>query len=250
MNKLATHTGSRRAIVYLSLLAFTLSPTLPALADESVTPQSLRDRFDQVLDLIAAGQYLESETILQEIIAEYQGSNLSQAYDLLVWTVKQERGRPAAIEVAREALELYPDLTNDRVNVPREIGELYDELRSEMFGALQIEAANNDLQDSPVWLNGEMKGVLPLYLDLVRAGEYELKVSASGYEDHVSMIQISPDRDTVIPINLNKKGGNSWLWIGAGAVAAAVTATALSGGDDPPTQGADPLAGPPDPPGP
>lgn len=248
MKMFSSRTSPSRAIAYALLVAFTLSQSFPALAQEAAVPQSLRTRFDMVLDLISTGQYAQSEANLRDIIENYQGSDLRKAYDLLVWTVEQDRGREAATEVAREALEIYPDLTNDRINVPQDIGIIYDELRKEMFGALQIEAMDPDLKESPVWLNNEYKGELPLYLDLLRTGEYELKVAAGGYDDHLSTIQISPNRDTVIPITLNKKGQSRW-WIVAGAAVTAGVVFLIAGGsssEDPALQS---LPGPPDPPG-
>jgi len=250
MKMFKPRTSTSRVIAWVLLVAFTVSPSLPVLAqeDEVAVPQSLRERFDLVLELISAGQYAESEANLRDIIENYQGSDLRKAYDLLVWTVEQERGREAAMEVAREALEIYPDLTNDRINVPQNIGVIYDELRKEMFGALQIEPLDPDLKESPVWLNDEYKGELPLYLDLLRTGEYELKVEAGGYEDHVSTIQISPDRDTVIPITLNKKGNSSW-WIVAGAAVTAGVVLLIAGGSSSDETEVQALPGPPDPPG-
>jgi hypothetical protein len=196
---------------------------------------------------ILAGEYGQSEAILREIIRDYQGSNLRKAWDLLVWTVDQDRGRDEARTVAREALEIYPDLTNDRINVPQDIGAIYDELRKEMYGALQIEAIDKGLEECPVWLNGEVKGTLPLYLDLVRTGEYELRVGCEGYEEYVSQISIAPDRDTVVTITLEKKNNKTWL-IGAGVLVAAGVVWALSSGDDTTDAGPTSLPGPPDPP--
>ena len=193
-----------RVLAALMIVVLLTGPSLQAFAQGQDTPQSLRDRFDMAMNHILAGEYGQSEAILREIIRDYQGSNLRKAWDLLVWTVDQDRGRDEARTVAREALEIYPDLTNDRINVPQDIGAIYDELRKEMYGALQIEAIDKGLEECPVWLNGEVKGTLPLYLDLVRTGEYELRVGCDGYEEYVSQISIAPDRDTVVTITLEK----------------------------------------------
>jgi hypothetical protein len=247
MKLLAMRTPIHRTLAAVLVTILVAGPPLQAFAQDVSGPQSLRERFDLAMGHITSGQYAQSESILREIIRDYQGSDLRKAWDLLTWTVAQDRGRDEARTVAREALEIYPDLTNDRINVPQDIGAIYDELRAEMFGALQIEALDENLQECPVWLNGELRGTLPLYLDLVRSGDYELKVGCEGYKEYVSTIKITPDRDTIVTITLEKKSNKTWL-IGAGAVVAAVVVVALSGGDSATESGPTPLPGPPDPP--
>jgi len=242
-----THSRTRRAVATLLITVLLTGPSLPAFAQDAAAPQSLRDRFDVAMNHIIAGEYGQSEAILREIIRDYQGSNLRKAWDLLVWTVDQDRGRDEARTVAQEALEIYPDLTNDRINVPEDIGAIYDELRAEMYGALQIEALDTEIQECPVWLNGELKGTLPLYLDLVRTGEYELKVGCDGYKEYLSQIRITPDRDTIVTITLDKKSNKTWL-VGAGVLVAAGVIVALTSGDDAADAGPTPLPGPPAPP--
>ena len=59
-----------------------------------------------VVDSIDLDRYRDPLlAILREIIRDYQGSNLRKAWDLLVWTVDQDRGRDEARTVARVARE-------------------------------------------------------------------------------------------------------------------------------------------------
>lgn len=247
-----TCTSLRRFLTAVLTFTLTVSSPLPAFAQDSTgadtSGASIYDRYLQAQDFRVNRQYDRSAEVLLGIIDEYRGSDVRLAYDLLVYNTSEAEGHDTAREVAREALEVYPDLANDRKWVPDRIGQIYEDLRAEMFGAVEIRAADPDLKESPVFINGELKGEIPLVINYLRTGEYELKVARSGYEDQVLNIDISPSSHQVFNITLNRKGRSKW-WLGAGVVAAAVVGVLVGGGDSGTSDTLEPLPGPPDPPG-
>jgi hypothetical protein len=92
------------------------------------------------------------------------------------------------------------------------VDEIYETLRKEMFGSLEISQPENCnvflLQDSVK----VFKGVTPLELKLVRAGAYTLEVTRSGYHDYSTPISISPDQMYRMDIPLSRERSKTW-WL-------------------------------------
>jgi len=245
--------GGFRCAVFLCLAAFAgalLTPP-PIAAQESADAEStaaIQARFEQVVALRLDGEYARAIVMLSDIIAELSSDEiLRRAYNHLVTVYVQNDDDMGAREAARAALNRFPDLAADELEFPGKVNDVYDQMRKEMFGSFVI----SQPKDCHVYLDSTHVGDSPLRLDLVKAGEYELLVTKSGYKDYVSQIEIQPEltRD-LSGLSLERDRAWWWwpAWVGGAAVAVVAVALGVSSGGDEAAPEPEPLPEPPTPP--
>jgi hypothetical protein len=255
MNLSALRTsGIVRSIGFPSVIAFAILLFIPppAAGQEAIdaaSAEAIQAKFEKVVELRLDGEYGRAIDMLKEIIAEYSNSEavLRKAYNHLVYVYVKNEDSSGARDAARGALERFPNLTVDELELPGKVNDIYDELRKEMFGSFVID----EPKDCHVYLDSTHVGDTPLGMDLVRVGEYELTVTKSGYKDHISRIEIEPDvKHDLSGLSLDRE--RAWwywpAWIGGAAVAVVAIAIGVKGDDptdDPPDP---PLPEPPPPP--
>ncbi len=240
--------GILPGVAALACLGLAAQGLAPAVAAGQERGGSIQQSWDRVGNLRVEGEFRQAIDILHEIIAEYDGSDevLRHAYNQLAFTLlimHDEEGLDAA---AREALERFPHLEADPVSYTDQLNTLYDQLRRQMFGSLSVTVPER----GRVFLDGDYVGEIPLEIDLLRTGSYELTVTKPGYNEHRSEIEIGPSVRLHREIALDRQRGRGW-WlkrIGLGVAAGTALAFALSGGDE--AAGPEALPGPPPPPGP
>lgn len=211
---------------------------------------SAQGSFEQIVALRLDGEYNRAIELLYELIATYEKSDeiLRRAYNHLVTVHVQNDDEAGAQEVARSALERFPDLTADELEFPGRVNEVYDLMRKQMFGSFVI----TQPKECHVYMDSTYVGDTPLNLPLVRVGEYDLKVTKSGYKDYAARIEIEPEltRD-LSGLALERDRAWWWwpAWIGGAVVSVVAVAVGVSGGDDGTPAEPEPLPPPPTPPG-
>ena len=204
-----------KSIISLILTILILNLFLPKEILSTENREEIASRMEKVNLLRASGEFNEAISILNNIIEEYSFSEyvLRYAYNHLVFTYNSMGEKEKALHVAREALETYPDLKVETPDIPPSIDNIYNKLRKEMFGSLNINKPEDChvliIQDS---LN-VFEGITPINLPLIKAGKYTLQVSKTGYHDYTQTINISADekynRDN-IPLSRDR-GAKWWL---------------------------------------
>jgi tetratricopeptide (TPR) repeat protein len=191
-----------------------ISVLTPAFALSGSEGESISERMERVNVLRSRGEFQSAIEILNDIIRDYSESEqvLRYAYNHLVFTYNSMEDRDAALEKARQALERFPDLKGETPDIPPSVDEIYDRLRKEMFGSLDVTQPEKCnvflLQDSMK----VFKGVTPLELPLVRVGTYTLEVTKSGYHDYSRQISIAPDQKYSLDVPLSRERGTTW-WL-------------------------------------
>ena len=201
-----------------------------ALAEEEA--ESLQEKWDEVFAHRRDDSFQKAIETLHQIIEQYSDTDtvIREAYSQLVWTYLASGDNNGATGVAREAVEKYPDITANETYIVPGVNRMYDTLRREMFGSLQIEQP----EEGRVFLDEEHIGDSPLLRALVRVGEYQLLVTKSGYEDYAQTIQIDPDQKLTLSLSMSRtRDWKWWTWrVGAAVVAATALAIGLGSGDD------------------
>ena len=247
--------SSIKCLTVAVLVAFVSTLVIPPhvlgqTASGSGRDEIIYNKFQEIIKLRANGEYDSAIERLRTIVKEYSNSDpvVWRAYNHLVTTFNEKGDVEGALQVARQALEQFPDIAADEIAFPPRVNEYYDQLREEMFGLLDIKSEPNDCQ---VFLDGKHVGVTPLQLDLVKAGEHELTVRKSRYHDYTGLIRIQPGVELAKEVRLERECG--WicqaLRIGkyvAGVGAVVLVVIGLSGGDETPPP--PPLDPPPPPP--
>ncbi len=241
-----------RSLVVLTLVVFVVSVVfLPRFATSQVaggSEEKIPDKFDRVINLRGDGQYVEAIDLLLQVIKQYTESEkvLREAYNQLLFTYLVKNDPEGVEGSAREALTRFPDIEADEVLFRPEVNETYDRLREEMFGSLTITKPDA----GRVFLDGEHRGDIPLYLPYVPVGEYELTVTKSGYHEYAERISIKPGTPESMALSLDRRRGKWWWIAGTGLVVgtAGLLALALSGNDNGGEPELEPLPGPPSPP--
>jgi hypothetical protein len=241
-----SHTGRALAIWCLSALAGALFTPVGSETPEDI---NISTRFDEVVSLRSQGEYAKAAEILRDILAEgMRAEDISRrAYNYLVITAWDAEDRESAIELAREALLLYPDLDADRIAFPPKLNALYEEVRAEIFGSLHVEA---DPESCEVFLDDEYLGKTPIELLYVPIGTYELVLKKHGHRDYSKTLSIKPGTEHRIE-DIRLSAVRSWWWWAwrvGGAVAVLVGAGFIAAGSEEGGNGNPPLARPPDPP--
>jgi tetratricopeptide (TPR) repeat protein len=238
-------TFSVRAIGTILLISFLSMTCFPPLLAAQSEEAKIYERFEAVSSLRSQGQYDKAIEILQAIITEFEKSDeiLRRAYSDLVFTLLSKQDLDGAMESARHALSQYPDLTADSVYFPPRVNEIYDTLRNEMYGALNVATKPESCR---VFLGETFVGTAPLSIKYVKVGEYVLNLSKSGYKDEASPVRIEPGSPTSMQLSLQKERGKKWwlLRAGPGAVVASVLVyLGLRGKEE--AAALEPLPGPP-----
>jgi hypothetical protein len=254
---------SQRLVVSFVLLTFLLAvlAPIPARAQAAGSEAEYTKRIDKVYALRSEGKYEEAIGELRNMIQEFASADeiLRALYNELTKTVhskyravdeptakaKLERQREAQ---ARETLRRYPDI---EAGVGYSLLDgLYDRLRREMFGELQITTSPDSCH---VIIDDLPRGPSPFYAMYFPVGKHAVEIIKSGHEEKAVTVEISPGGKLSTEVVLKKIRGKGW-WLTriVAPVAAAVgtvLALVLTGGDDtPPPEEDEPLPPPPPPP--
>lgn len=203
-----------KCVLIVAVLSLIILPViLPADSPGAAEDETFIETFNEVAYLRSRGEYDQAVTLLQDILKEYGDSEqvLRHAYNQLVYTLKSKPDTDAMMAYARTALERFPDLKIEDVEsniIPRELNEIYDQLRAEMFGSVRI----NEPAGCRLFLNGEFMGETPIYLPLVRVGGYDLELTKSGYHDLEQRIQVDPSGDHRFELSMQRER-DKWWWV-------------------------------------
>lgn len=245
--RIRSRTGSRAIGLLLAVAHFSMIASSPSLRAQPGR-DSIYERFEAASSLRSQGKYGDAAELLRGIITEFAQSDeiLRRAYSDLVFTLLTMQDERGAEEAARQGLDRYPDITADPIFFPPRVSELYDDLRNQMYGALNVVSRPESCR---VLLGDGFVGTAPLNIQYVRVGEYLLKASKPGYKSETSTVSIEPGSPTSVQLALQRERNKRW-WlfrIGPAAIAAGILAYVGLRGED---QGSEPqpLAGPPAPP--
>jgi hypothetical protein len=208
---------------------------------------SLYERFEEVSSLRSQGRYEDAIGVLRIILTQYSQSEevVRRAYNDLVFTLLSKQDVAAATQSAREALYRFPNLAADPLYFPPRVNEVYDDLRNQIFGALNVATRPDSCE---VYLDDEFVGYTPLRLEYVRVGEHVLNVTKSGYHEESTPVRIEPGRPTSVPLSLQRERGTRWwlVRIGPAALLTGILLAMQLRGDE--AGGPGSLPGPPPPP--
>lgn len=239
--------GPHRAIGLCCLLALCWGPVPPAAGKAAPDGDDADLRWRQVIDHRAVGEYAAAADIIRSILADYAESEEIQrlAHNQLVFTHYAGADTAAMETAARSALAQYPDLRAPLSDFPPPVQRLYDQLRAQMFGAVEFVGA----KEGQVFLDGELKGQIPLQLALLPVGRYDLTVVKPGFHDYQDTIEVAAGVEKSFSISMGRKAGlKSWLLkAGPLVVLGTIIGVTSGGGDD---AGPEPLTRLSDPPAP
>ena len=237
-----------RVLSMTLLSSFVLTICCPQPSMATPEDQTIYEKFEEVSSLRSQGQYEQAIEILQGIIIEYSGSEeiLRRAYSDLVFTLLSKEDIDTAAEIAKGALYRFPDLKADPVYFPPRVDEVYDDLRSRIFGSLNVATRP---ESCSVFLGDEFVGFSPLSVQYVRVGEYALKATKPGHNDEITLIHIEPGQPTSVPLSLQRDRGRTWwlLRVGPAVLVTGVLLALQLRGEK--TSEPSQLPGPPPPPG-
>ncbi|NIO02251.1 MAG: PEGA domain-containing protein [Candidatus Latescibacteria bacterium] len=233
------------------LLSIVLAVTLvfPSFVFGADQEESIVQKWDEVSSLRLNGEYDRAIEILNQIIEEYSNSEeiLRHAYNQLVSTLLLKGDEENAGEKAQEAVLIFPDLEADPISFPPRMNEMYAQLRSELYGSLTITKP----KECRIFLDDDFKGETPLHLELVRAGEYNLMVTKSGYHDYSESIHVDPNAKLNLEVSMDRQRNKRW-WlyrIGPAVLTGVLLAVGLSiAGEEGQPAEEQPLPLPPPPP--
>jgi hypothetical protein len=248
----------------VALVSFALGiafSTVPAGAQTSASEPAAEASFDRVRDLRGQGQFDQALSALDELMQSYGSDDdvARRAFNERVFTILSKRSAAltvddqdalynAALDEAKKGLTRFPDLTADRALYPPDVALIYDTLRKQMFGSVEL-TANPDSSD--VYMDGELVGKTPLSLQYVPVGSYALTVAHDGYRQSEVGVDVTPSAVVQREVALGKNRGTVW-WLTRVVLPAAVVGGLVywatrdeSTGETPPP---DPLPDPPDPP--
>lgn len=237
-----------RSIITLLSVAFIVTFVMPIPAYCQEVEETIYQKWEEIASLRARGEFTEAIEILNGIITEYANSEevLRHAYNHLVFTYLKMGDEENAVTKAREALEQFPNISADTIEFPEYVQNTYDQLRLEMFGSVTIRKP----EESRVFLNEDFAGETPLQLELVRAGQYTLLVTRSGFHDYSEVIRVDPGGKHNFEISMDRQRDKKWWLYRIGPIALAgalIGYLALSaGGEEIPAP--EPLPEPPPPP--
>jgi tetratricopeptide (TPR) repeat protein len=146
-----------------------------------------------------------------------------------------------------ELLRLDPTHKLDPMYYPPDFVQLLDEAKGAILAHITIETEPTEAQ---VYLDGELKGLSPLELQEVAAGEHKLVVLKEGYKAQEQRLLVKEGEKRTVSFELEKKEekkrpavavtpkekkpevkkSKSWLWILLGGAAAAAIAILASRG--------------------
>lgn len=192
--------------------------------------ETIHKMFEQAVSARAHGEYDEAATIFRQIILENPQNEtvLRRAYNELVFTYLSKGDTNLAEAIAREALGWYPDITSDPMYVPPKVGEIFDELRTQLFGSLMI---TTDPEECRVELDGKYVGESPMEIEYLRPGEHILRLTKNRYHVFSRTVIIEPGIQTNADYSLKKVvlGPRTGFGIGAGFLIPLKTANTYGG---------------------
>lgn len=264
---------ARTALAWLVWCAALHAPCAPAPAAAQAA-DAFAAREAQVRTLIRNGQpeaAVEAARAAQaEVIAQAAGpAEVSRAYLLVILSYvnygnfqSNERRTMAAETLHKEASTLIRELLSqpelrhteiDRTSgeYPPEMIEMFDRVRSELFGALRILSVQPP--DARILVDGEPLGMLPGETHRgdarLPAGPHTIVIEREGYEPVHESITITANSWQERPYQLEKKRSKKfYALVGAGVLAAAGGILALVAGGGSETAAESPLPGAPPPP--
>jgi hypothetical protein len=267
----------KRTTACIAAATFTLMTlvppwVVPAVAQDQARPEDIDRSFQEVRELIRAGQHEAAIEAAQNAKLAVEAGpadpeRLVQAHLLVAFSYvnygnfQANERRPMAAETlykeARTAIEaglavpLLRTTQLDPAEYPPEMIDLFERVRAEKFGGLRIIAL--DPPDAQVTLDGTplqpLAGEASLGDAAVPIGSHTITVERDGYTMQTETITIAPNSWQERPYRLTKKRGKGFyglLAAGAALVVGGIFAIVSGTDTDPPPPA--PLPGPPDPP--
>jgi hypothetical protein len=233
-------------------------PVLLQGAESTNPEEEYATRIQTVYASRSEGKYDRALGEIERMIADFAQADtiLRELHNELVKTIHQQRNAaqdPAERarledrreERARETLRLYPDITAGIGYAS--VDELYDQLRAEMFGELNIITSPDSCE---ILIDGDYYGPSPFYQQYFPAGDHTVRVIKAQHEEKEIAVQVDPAGTITREISLTRIRGYAW-WltrVAAPVIAGVgiVIGLATAGGDGQ-TEDA-PLPEPPPPP--
>lgn len=252
----------RKPFAFITLFVFLVSTAGPVPV-RGQTPESDDAYSNKILEVHALcreGKFDEAIRELREMIEEFANAEniLRELYNEVVKTVHRKLNASQDAEAvsqlerereiqAREALRRYPDI---KAGVGfTNVDVLYDELRAEMFGEIEITTSPDSCY---VRIDGNDLGCSPYHAKYFPVGEHTVEVSLAGYLEEEVVIEITGGARGSWEISLEKIRGRSWWMtyiVAPAAVAGGVIlAVVLTRDDKQQPEEEEPLPGPPPPP--
>jgi len=203
--------------------------------------------WEEVGLLRARGEYKKAEEILEQILIDYIDDEvvLKRAWNLLVHTRFKMNNEEGAMETARKALECFPALTINTAILPAWMNDRYDELRSAMYGSLEVTGP----EGAALFLDEDSLGMAPVKFEFLRTGRYILTASKKGYHARADTIRIDPSETLTFGMTLDRRKDVKWWFyrvIPAAVAVGMIIYFTLPDKTSTPVE--EPLPWPPDPP--
>ncbi len=158
---------------------------------------------EDIRSLRTQGKYDEAIEILNNIITDDSSPEdvLEQVYNELIFSLLLKEEKEAAMEAARRALLRFPDLKPDPVYYPPTLGQMYDDLKKEMFGSLELQTIPEACE---VYFDNDYKGLSPLRIEYLTVGQYDVNIKKQGYNDEALSVRIDPNTLTKKDVVLSR----------------------------------------------
>jgi tetratricopeptide (TPR) repeat protein len=244
-----TLTASTLFKIFAATLLITFTISLLPIHDAAAQEDDIYELWEEITSLRAQGEYDRAIELLNRMLTEHSGDDdiLKRAYNELVFTQFKKGDAEAATMTARQALERYSDLAVSTAQFPARLNETYNDLRKEMFGSLTISKPESTM----VYLDDAFTGTAPFSIELLRAGEYNLRATKKGYNEYTELITIDPSGKHSLELSMERQKDTKW-WlyrIGPAVLVGVLAAFALAGGSGDEAQPEpEPLPEPPAPP--
>jgi hypothetical protein len=223
MDFLTSRPVSRRIVgaVVLGLYLLAATGPTPVQSAESTNPEEeYATRIQTVYASRSEGKYDRALSEIEKMIADFAQADtiLRELHNEMVKTIHQQRNAtqdPAERarlenrreEQARETLRLYPDITAGVGYAS--VDELYDVLRAEMFGELNIITSPDSCE---VLIDGVYYGPSPFYKQYFPVGTHTVRVIKAQHEEKEITVQVEPAGTLTREVSLTKIRGYMW-WL-------------------------------------
>jgi hypothetical protein len=180
-------------------------------------------------------KYDEAILILQSLITETaQTDSLNKVvYHNLVQTYREKGDVNSAVEVAKEALDKWPDLTAGTRDFIDKVDGTYAIVRSTSYGSLNVATTP---ESCSVFVDGQLAGHSPVAVNYLKVGTHDLLVVRPGYKNKIVTVMVDPGVTKPVPVSLSKRRDSGWwltrIAIPAAALAAGVIAMSTRNGSE------------------
>lgn len=210
---------SNLSIIAIIIVLLLSTICIGYVSAESNEEETVNTVFQSAISHRSQGEYDKAVEIIKIIILNNPGNDrvLKRAYKELVFTYLSMGDTKLMDMSAREALMRWPDITCDSLYIPPNVGEIFNELRTKLFGTLLV---TTDPDSCHVKLDGKYIGESPLDIEYIKSGEHELRLLKEEYHEFSRVILIEPGMKTNADYSMEKiiADSRSGFGIGAGII--------------------------------